>query len=50
MEFDAKMLTNLVISIIVIQTIHFSFTYWSYMTLRNKRGPVGPQGPRGLSR
>jgi hypothetical protein len=50
MEFDNKMLTTLVLSIIAILTIHFGFTYWSYLQLRNKKGPVGPRGPRGLSR
>lgn len=47
MELDNKTLTIIVILLASLIVIHFSFTIWSYLQLRNKQGPMGPRGLRG---
>tara|TARA_B100001093_G_scaffold216979_1_gene208223 strand:- start:408 stop:572 length:165 start_codon:yes stop_codon:yes gene_type:complete len=47
MELDNKKLTIIIVIMTVFMIIHFTFTIWSYIQLRNRRGPPGPKGPRG---
>ena len=52
MELDNSTLTMVVIILLIFQIITISFSIWSHLKIRNKkgpRGPVGPRGPRGLS-
>ena len=47
MELDNSTLTMIIFILFLFQIVTISFSIWSHIKIRNKRGPTGPMGPRG---